>query len=181
VTPEWWWGQHAICFLSQIALKSRRMATSVLPKPTSPHTPAGPSVPGFHVALHVGDGPGLIRRRTYSKAASKFLLQIAVGLNAIPPPPSAGHTDRSNPSPASRALRVFSLAASTTCLRVWTARRALFAEHFSDLASRYGQGELVGAVVLQQKQSPHCRPHSTAQAHEASDARRIQCTTRRRG
>ena len=88
----------ATCLPSWMALNAARMATSVLPKPTSPQTQAVHRVAGLHVALHVvrwpsaGRGsprtgsspparaatacrrpkamPGALRRRWYSTTSS---------------------------------------------------------------------------------------------------------------
>jgi len=113
----------AICFLSQIALKAARMATSVLPKPTSPHTSRSIGFPDSMSRFHVGDGPGLIPAvRTYSKAARNSFCKSPSGLNANPSTTSAGIQIDQSLTSVTMALRVFSLAPPTTCLRVWTAR-----------------------------------------------------------
>jgi hypothetical protein len=72
------------CLLSWTALKTARIATSVLPKPTSAQTSRSIGTRQFHVGLDVLDRLGLVGREREGEEVLHLALPFGVGLKACP-------------------------------------------------------------------------------------------------
>ncbi len=68
----------ATCLPSRQALNAARMATSVLPKPTSPHTSRSMGAGRFHIFFHIGRGPALVGSIFINKRSFQFRLEIII-------------------------------------------------------------------------------------------------------
>ena len=73
----------ATCLPSCTALNAARMATSVLPKPTSPQTRRSIGRVGLHVGLHVVDGLQLVGRLLVREGLLQLVLPRRVGRERV--------------------------------------------------------------------------------------------------